>query len=259
MFELAAPAQTMKNRFVAVFFAFFGGILGLHRMYLRGFNAGGTRLVFFFLAIFLRWPFVLLVLTVVGIIEGMLMAGMSPEEFDAKYNKKARERRGETEAPKAGSSRPTAPKRSAAWFSGAAKWLKSGTRKFRDYDMKGALEDFLQALSADPNNPAVHFNLACTYAMLEDADKGFFHLEQAVACGFRETEKFATHDSLAFLRIQPRYPDFVAAGYRMVQAPALEAGDDGNLLEALKRLQEQRLRGDLSEAEFQTLKEKLLR
>jgi TM2 domain-containing membrane protein YozV len=259
MFELAAPAQAMKNRYIAVFFAFFGGILGLHRMYLRGFNAGGSRLVFFFLALFLRWPFVLVVLTVVSIIEGMLMATMSPEEFDIKYNKKARSASApsRTSAP----ATPVSPtrRRSAAWFSQAPKWIKSGTRKFRNYDMKGALEDFLEALAADPNNPSAHFNLACTYSILEDAERGFFHLEQAVACGFRESEKILTHDSLAFLRIQPAWPSFAAAGFRMVKPASLESGDDGNLLAALKRLQEQRLNGEITEADFQALKEKLLR
>lgn len=256
MYEIARQRDLMKNRYVAVFFAFFGGILGLHKMYLRGFNAGSGRLVFFFLALFLRWPIVLVILAVVAIVEGILMAGMDPAAFDAKYNKgQPAGSMPDKTSRKAG--RPAA--RPVAIFSRASKWIKSGTKKFREMDMQGALADFLQALERAPANPVVHFNLACTYSMLEDVERGFYHLEQAVACGFRETEKIAGHDSLAFLRIQPGFAAFVAAGYKRTDAPALQAGDDGSLLDSLRRITEARQRGEISEADFAALKEKLMR
>ncbi len=250
----------MKNRIVAVFFAFFGGVLGLHKMYLRGFSSGSYRMIFFFLAIFLRWPFVILMLFVVALVEGLLLATMENEAFDKKYNKAKSswyDWSGKTKenTPIPASKQTRQP---AAFFSGASKWIKSGSKKFKDYDMKGALADFLQAVALAPNNPSVHFNLACTYSILEDATKGFYHLEQAIACGFKEKEKIAAHDSLAFLRIQAEFPDFVENGYRMVPSKALSEGKEDSLLESLRKLNEQRQAGEISELDFKSLKEKLL-
>ncbi len=250
----------MKNRIVAVFFAFFGGVLGLHKMYLRGFSSGSYRMIFFFLAIFLRWPFVILVLFVVALVEGLLLATMHDEAFNTKYNKAKSSWYDWSGKTKENS--PPAPskqtKQPAAFFSGASKWLKSGSKKFKEYDMKGALADFLQAVALAPNNPSIHFNLACTYSILEDTTKGFYHLEQAVACGFKEREKIASHDSLAFLRIQPEFPDFVENNYRMVTSKALDVGKEDTLLEALRKLNEQRQAGEISELDFKSLKEKLM-
>lgn len=252
----------MKNRFVAVFFAFFGGVVGLHKMYLRGWNAGSGRLVFFFLAIFLRWPVVLVILTVIAILEGILMATMDQETFDQKYNsgepserKSSRAERHQERASRRARRRAPRP---AAIFSGAGKFIKSGMKKFRNYDLKGALADFLQAEERDPRSATVHFNLACTYSMLEDAAKGFHHLSLAMTHGFRDEEKIQSHDSLAFLRIQPEFRAFVANGYKPVtEQQVLESGGDGNLLEELRKLSEQREEGILSPEEFDVRKRDL--
>ena len=53
----------------------------LYKMYLRGWNAGSGRLVFFFLLSSLRWPMVLGILAVIAILEGILLATMEPETF----------------------------------------------------------------------------------------------------------------------------------------------------------------------------------
>lgn len=251
---------TMKNRIIAVFFAFFGGVLGLHKMYLRGFSAGSYRMIFFFLAILFRWPFVIMVLFIMAVIEGILLATMPEDKFNEKYNSlKSSWSEWSKQSKTSETVNPSVPrKQHAAFFSGASKWVKSGSKKFKDYDMKGALADFLQAVALAPNNPTVHFNLACTYSILEDASKGFYHLEQAIASGFKEQEKIALHDSLAFLRIQPEFPDFVANGYRMVEKKALHEGQEDNLLEALRKLNEQRQAGEISEMDFKSLKEKLM-
>lgn len=258
MFELATSSVPMKNRFVAVFFAFFGGIVGLHKMYLRGWSAGSGRLVFFFLAIFLRWPIVLVILTIVAILEGVLMASMDQETFDKKYNS------GTTEQPTARAEqrqqrrRQRRVPRPAAIFSGAGKFIKSGMKKFRNYDLKGALADFLQAEERDPRSATVHFNLACTYSMLEDASKGFHHLSLAMTHGFHDEEKISSHDALAFLRIQPQFRAFVANGYQPVsEKQALDAGNEQNLLDELRKLSEEREEGKLTAEEFDFRKRNL--
>lgn len=261
MFELASSTIPMKNRFVAVFFAFFGGLVGLHKMYLRGWSAGSGRLVFFFLALFLRWPIVLVILTVVAILEGVLMASMDQETFDRKYNSGIQENRTsrseQRQQPRERRHQRRAP-RPAAIFSGAGKFITSGMKKFRNYDLKGALADFLQAETRDPRSATVHFNLACTYSMLEDAGKGFHHLSLAMMHGFQDEEKISSHDALAFLRIQPEFRAFVANGYQPVsEHQALESGKEQNLLEELRRLSEQREEGKLTAEEFDSRKRNL--
>lgn len=261
MFELATSSVPMKNRFVAVFFAFFGGIVGLHKMYLKGWSAGSSRLVFFFLALFLRWPVVLVILTVVAILEGVLMASMDQETFDKKYNSgvpEASSSRSEQRQQRQERRRHRRTPRPAAIFSGAGKFIKSGMKKFRNYDLKGALADFLQAEERDPRSPTIHFNLACTYSMLEDAAKGFHHLSLAMTHGFHDEEKIGTHDALAFLRIQPQFRAFVANGYKPVsEHQALDTGKEQNLLDELRRLSEEREEGKLTAEEFDVRKRNL--
>lgn len=261
MFELATSSVPMKNRFVAVFFAFFGGIVGLHKMYLKGWSAGSGRLVFFFLALFLRWPVVLVILTVVAILEGILMASMDQETFDKKYNSgvpDATSSRSEQRQQRQEHRRHRRAPRPAAIFSGAGKFIKSGIKKFRNYDLKGALADFLQAEQRDPRSATVHFNLACTYSMLEDAAKGFHHLSLAMSNGFHDEEKVTSHDALAYLRIQPEFRAFVANGYQPVsEQQALNEGNEQNLLDQLRQLSEEREEGKLTAEEFDLRKRNL--
>lgn len=252
----------MRNRIVAIFFAVFGGVVGMHKIYLNGWRTGRIRLILFILAIILRMPMVIGVLAIVAFAEAIRLATMDPGEFDRRYNtgtetgtdpgqvwqEARRERRRERRAP-----------RPSAIFSGAGKWLKSGTKKFRNYDLKGALADFLQAEKRDPRSSAVQFNLACTYSMLEDAENGFRHLSLAVQNGLADKDRIMTTDSLAFLRIQPGFRDFAANGYRSDEVvKSLGSGQEsGNLLDELRRLGELREKGDLSAEEFHERKRNL--
>lgn len=253
MYELASSNPAMKNRYLAIFFAFFGGVLGLHRMYLKGVSKGSSRLVIFFLALIFRWPIAFLILATIAIIEGLLMTSMSPEEFDKKYNKDLTRKKSTSEEKQA-------PQRvSGSRYRQSGKSISQGLRRFRNHDLKGALESFKEAEELAPDRPEVHFHLACVYSLMEDSARGFYHLERAVGHGFRELDKIKTEETLAFLRIQSEFPLFEANGYRMPGSKALSSGEGNNIFEALRRLQEQRLNGEISESEFHQLKEKLMR
>ena len=145
---------------------------------------------------------------------------------------------------------------------------KSGISKFKEYDYDGAIMDFEKALTINPEDIAVHFNLAASYSLTEEKDKAFSALDKAVKYGFKDFEKINTHDALAYLRIQPEFDAFKANGYRMggssngsgPQIKKEEAeGLAPNLLEQLKRLQELREKGVLTEEEFVVQKKKILR
>ena len=98
-----------------------------------------------------------------------------------------------------------------------SKYIKSGSTKYKEYDYIGAVEDFTKALEINPRDTVAHFNIACAYSLIEDANKSFVHLDQAVANGFDDFEKIKTHDGLAYLRVQSRFDKFQKNGFRLVK------------------------------------------
>lgn len=135
----------------------------------------------------------------------------------------------------------------------------SGLAKFKDYDYEGAIEDFTKALQINNEDIAVHFNLACSYSLTEQKDKSMYHLDRAVALGFKDFEKIKTHDALAYLRIQDEFEGFEKAGFRLTGAKAgSRASGDTALLDQLSKLAELREKGLLTEEEFVFQKKKLL-
>jgi len=140
-------------------------------------------------------------------------------------------------------------------------YKKSGMEKYKEYDYKGAIEDFEKSLSVDDSDVATHFNIACAYSIMENKDKAFYHLSKAVDLGFSDKEKIKTHDALAYLRIQDEFEIFVQNGYKVKTGtvPQQEKITQNNdLLEQLNKLAELREKGLLTEEEFVLQKRKLL-
>ena len=153
---------------------------------------------------------------------------------------------------------------------------KTGISKYKDFDIDGAIEDFVKGLELDPSDMALHFNLAAAYSLTEQTEKGFHHLEKAVENGFKDFEKIKTHDDLAFLRIQEGFEAFQDNGYKSSggavatenhastaeevrkEEPEVLIQDD-ILLSQLQKLSELRNKGLLSDKEYSLEKEKLMR
>ncbi len=95
-------------------------------------------------------------------------------------------------------------------------FIKSGHAKYKEYDYKGAIEEFSKALELNPKDKVAHFNIACCYSLEEQASKSFVHLDQAVANGFKDFERIKTHDGLAYLRVQKQFDSFEKNGFRLV-------------------------------------------
>lgn len=139
----------------------------------------------------------------------------------------------------------------------------SGVEKYKDYDYDGAIEDFNKALQINPDDIAVHFNLACAYSLTEQKEKSFEHLDKAVSLGFADFDKIKSHDALAYLRIQDEFVEFEKNNFRLnQQSGPVNSGptlaENQNLLEQLKRLAELREQGLLTEEEFSLQKKRLL-
>ncbi|RMF04748.1 MAG: NINE protein [Bacteroidetes bacterium] len=269
----------MKHKTIAAILAFTVGYIGVHRFYLG--EVGKGIFYIFLLPIFILmglWaiPFI------VGFIDGAKFLSMSQEDFDKKYNGSPRSyqeyrgrgrKRSRRQPPRSRSFPTPAAHSSRAARAKVEQALKRGKALFKDYDFEGALEAFTEALEADPRNAAVHFNLACTYSLLEHKDKGFYHLDRAVALGLDDFELLKTRDHLAYLRVQDEWVQFAANGFRLApqltspkqeedllnSQPIPEQNAQSDLLNQLQQLAQLKEKGLLTEEEFKVQKEKLLR
>ncbi|TXF89930.1 NINE protein [Neolewinella aurantiaca] len=283
----------MKDKNLAAVLAFFGGAVGLHRFYL---GQVGLGILYFFIP-----PLSLLL----GVIDAISFLSMDQSTFDAKYNKeqynptqptrsgrqltdrekrhqqrqqeraRREQMRSDQRATRRSNSVPQRTSRTAPVNTpnGQAE-RKAGLRYFKDFEYDRAIIAFERALEKNPRDVASHFNIACSYSCEEEADKAFYHLDRAIALGFADFERIRTHDSLAFLRVQPGFQSFEENGYRL--APDLSAEEvvlenpikdealvelpeiNDDLLEQLQRLATLKEKGLLTEGEFATQKKRLL-
>jgi len=262
----------MRNKYLAALLAFFGGIFGLHKFYLRETGAG-----IFYVFLMMMTADVFPVSLLLGVIDGLRYLMMPQEEFDRKFNRQYKTRRTtntanrqrrqreyyEVKKPKASSKKPT--RRSRVRNN---PFKKSGMKKYKDYDIEEAIDDFHKGLKIEPHDIALHFNLACAYSLMEDKEEAFKHLDAAIDNGLKDTEKILSHDDLAFLRIQPEFDSFKANGFQLTKnqlkeekeeiAQASKKPMDDILLAQLNRLMELRKKGVLTEQEFTRERKKIL-
>lgn len=295
----------MRNKTLTAIFALFLGIFGVHRFYLGQVGLGVLYLLFFWTSI----PFWL------GIIDALVFFGMSEEEFDVRYNNvrgshyhrsyspNQRQRPGhqrydkdvdpnqykthETSERRQQSTinRPPRPagktRRSSTVKPSNSDDKKEGIKYFKAFNYDEAIKHFEKALEIDPNDIAVHFNLGCAYSLTEQKEKAFVHIHKAVELGFNDYERIHTHESLAFMRIQPEYVAFKDADYKtlpeMVQKekttpsddetiapdhispPLLDTAQEDTILKEIKRLENLKELGVLNDEEFQEQKAKIER
>jgi len=277
----------MKDKNTAALFALFLGWLGIHRFYLRQPGLGVLYLILLGTGISV----------ILGIIDAIVLLAMDPEEFDRRYNddnesgehdryrryRKERSdyrRRGsQTDERRSRSSsshprrrqsqrsqrRTTPTRRQPSNRKRVNPYKQSGIKKYKDFDLEAAIEDFKKGLEIDPNDISLNFNIACAYSLTEKADLAYYHLSQAVENGFKDFEKIKTHDDLAYVRIQEQFDEFEENGFRVKQenlqleAPKEDLLSDDILLSQLNRLAELREKGLITEKEFDIEKKKLMR
>ena len=275
----------MKDKNTAALFALFLGWLGVHRFYLRQPGLGVLYLLLLTTGISV----------VLGIIDAIVLLAMDPEEFDRRYNddgesyehdryrryrkersdyrrktsESRRERSSSSHSKRASPIRQRPTRRSSAKTSATHRkrvnpYKQSGIKKYKEFDLEAAIEDFKKGLEIDPNDISLNFNIACAYSLTEKADLAYEHLSKAVENGFKDFEKIKTHDDLAYVRIQPEFEDFEKKGFRVekqlqLDAPKEDLLSDDVLLSQLKRLAELKEKGLITEKEFDIEKRKLMR
>ena len=266
----------MKSKIAAGVLALTGlGWFGIHRFYLGEVGKGLLYLIFFWTGIPL----------LISIIDGILFLTMDDDDFNYKYNPHIfhgrqshnininvntqghtsvnRQRNRDSVYQQQRPQRNRQPKPGRKVGNKPNPFKAEGTKLYRDYDFRGAIQSYLKSLRVQPHDPQINFNLACLYSLEEDPQASFMHLQRAVEQGYNNFDKIRTHDHLAYLRTQPNFERFVKNGYSLTQRLAaetpktMELTDD--IIAKLERLANLKDKGILTEEEFQMQKAKLLR
>ena len=67
------------------------------------------------------------------------------------------------------------------------------------------------------DDPIVHYNLACSYALLRQADNAFASLDRAIGLGYNDVDYMNDDEDLGHVRSDPRYAE-AAARMRRVKS-----------------------------------------
>jgi TM2 domain-containing membrane protein YozV len=275
-----------KSRITAALLAIFLGIFGIHKLYLGRVGAFIGFMILFVVSIGGDFP----ITAFIGIIQGLILFFMSDADFDKKYNKGLiAERRGPLDVrrekqleryqqlPGQKSIQNNNSTISAQSQVKAAAFKNSGIKKYKDFDLEDAIQDFKSGLELTPNDPALHFNIACAYSLVENKALTFKHLMLAVANGMKDVNRILTHEDLAYIRIQPEFESFRISGFKTInpantqeikevvtnklpdETESLTLPDDETLLNKLNKLSELREKGVISEQEFEFERKKVMR
>lgn len=282
----------MKKKHVAGILALFMGILGVHRYYLGQRLLGALYTFAFFITLIITIeegvPAVMFP-AILGFIDSILFFVMPKEDFDERYNKKKLKRKARTRTTSSTERKFSHQKQSDVRHededtrkktSELQAIKKEAIELFRDYQFEEAVDLFEEASQLAPNDPSIHFNLACCYSMIEDAELAYDHLQKAVENGFDATNKIHSHTALAYLRTHPEFDQFVQNGFKVLKAlptpqqslldakpeestpeeqePTVEISEEDDLLTQIAKLGDLLEQGVLTQEEFAIQKQKLL-
>lgn len=263
-------SQFGKSKIVAGVLALTLGMWGAHRFYLDKKALGVANFAAFFIALMATiegdFPWFLVALAILSVIEGILFFVMPQAEFNAKYNKgmaapqqQQRQEQFKPGTKKAGDT-PQARKSRGGYL------IKDAFIAYKSGDYNQARKYFEDALQYDYNDPQTHFMLACCYSLAKDAKQSYFHLASAVDFGFQEFEEIYHNEALTWLRSLPDFDFFVQNGYRQVahlsspQPDLLEEKSyyDPTVLDKIGDLGELLERGVITKDDFELQKKNLL-
>lgn len=255
-------AYQKRSKITAILLAFFGGMFGIHKFYLKEFSGG---IFYIFLAMTISRTIFPLT-TMLGVFDAIRLLFMSQDQFDRKYNNipqnsPYRKPRNRNRQPVQRAAQQKVVQRTSRHNP----FIKSADRFYKDYALEEAAADYAKALEIDPNNKKVLFNYACVQSLLENSEGSMEALKKLISLGYSDFEKIEKHDDLAFLRIQESFEKFKANGYKKsptsveVKIPEDDLLQDDLLLSQLNKLSELRKKGLLSENEFSIERKKLLR
>jgi len=256
-----------KSKSTATVLAFFGGAFGLHKFYL---GETGKGIMYIFLSYMLLGLFRIPITVFLGIIDGIKLLGLTEAEFHDRYVYNTRTKRRKRRQQRYAQRDTRQPDKETSYRyenrRGKRKnpFKLSAKKKYEDFDLEEAIEDYEKALLLDPQDAEIHIDMAAGYSLLENKDKAYYHIKKAKELGWSKTGEILEKDDFAFIRIQKDFETFRASGYTAAETKTLDAPkedllQDDLLLCQLKKLKNMRERGLLSEKEFIQEKEKLFK
>lgn len=265
------PATSIgnKRKMVAALLAIAFGIFGAHRFYLGNRGLGIAYLSIGGVGIFTGVSFLIAGIAIVSFIDALLLFVSPKSEFDAKYNNITQETAINHSTKRED---PQVSKQKSLLKAKFERHKQDAQSHFKNYEYQEAINILDEALEIKYDDKEVHFLLAKCYSMLELAKKSLYHLDAAIAFGLN-VKKAKFDYALAHLRVSPAYKTFVENDYRILDMDVVFVDTDNtsksasndllstppNLLDQLKKLQELRSRGFLTEEEFMEQKKKLER
>lgn len=268
--QTARDRPSKKKKGVAFFLALIFGMWGIHRLYLGQRMWGIIQLTLAIIAFIISVtdgaigdvpPIVIFVL--IGFVDAILLLAMPKAEFDYKYNSPQQKPMANPyqRVPKENYTLHRTPKKRQGDPA-----IVRGIDFYKKENYAEAIFAFKQALEEDPNSAAAHFNLACCYSIMQNSDEAYYHLAKSVELGFDDHDRILAHEALAFLRSHPGFDAFKANGYQLVQQLSPGTVDileqvqrsRESVIDQLELLGERLERGELTRAEFDTAKRKLL-
>jgi len=248
----------MKNKLTAALLALLFGIFGTHRYYLGKKFQGILHTILFIITFLITtksgsdsFEIAIALPAILGFMDAVLLFVMPKQEFDEKYNTKYLE------------FEPIHTEPRESLFD----YFKSvGINKYRDLDFAGAANSFLKSVEKFGDSPQVHFNLACCYSMLNDAEMTYLHLEKAVANGLDNVSKIHDHKALDFIRQDAKFKLFVADNYTVKSEEKITPDKEEKEVEeekldlygSLLKLGDLKEKGIINEEEFNLQKKKML-
>ncbi len=86
--------------------------------------------------------------------------------------------------------------------------------------IKESLDIDLRLVNLCPEEKVFHYNLACTYSVLQDLDSALLALEKALLLGYDDVEQIETDSDLGNLRKDRRFQHLIKAHFnRELQTP----------------------------------------
>ena len=267
--SLLQEAQEGKSKNIAAILALAFGLWGVHRFYLGNKFWGIFNFAAFFLSLLILveggFPWFLVALAMLSVVEGILFSVMPQSEFDAKYNNGIPTSHKDQKAVKKEEKRRNAEPAQVRKSRGNL-IIKDAFIAYKAGNYEMSRKYFEDALQYDYNDPRTHFMLACCHSIGHDAKQAYFHLASAVDFGFQEFEEIYHNEALQWLRALPDFDAFVANGYRQVaylntpKPDLLETKSyyDATVLDRIADLGELLERGVISRDDFESQKKGLL-
>ncbi len=258
--ELYSSIVGYKKKKVATQLAFGLGMWGAHRFYLGKRFSGVLHFVLFLAALAITidsgFPMIAIYFGIV-MLQAVLLAVMSQEDFDVKYNAKVLSRQQQKFKREANSQMDEDP---------ITLLMERGIKEFRDKNYLKAINYFDQILDYDKDGGEAHFYLACCFSKTREKDEAFYHLKEALNSGYTNKKEINHEPTLRFIRSLTEFESKMWPESDLPKALPEPQSDlldsdafDPLILDKIEDLGERLERGELTRDEFILAKQKVLR